>query len=135
LIELKAPGWLRILEIIGGIVAILAAILVFIYPGLTVRTLILILGVAMLVVGVVALGVGVFGRHMPSPLRGFSAGAGILVAILSLVPLLEPQLVESFLIIVLAIALLLAGVAGVTIAGFSHHPPIWIRGVGGLWDS
>lgn len=105
--------------------------LVIIYPGLTVRTLILILGIAMLVVGVVALGVGVFGRHMPLPLRGFSAGAGVVVAILSLVPLIQPQLVESFLIIMLSIALLLAGVVGVTIAGFSRHPPIWIRGVGG----
>lgn len=131
MIELKAPSWLRILEILGGVVAIFAAILVYSYPGLTVKTLIFIFGIAMLVVGLVALGVGVFGRHMLSPLRGFSAGAGIVVAVLSLVPLLEPQLVESFLIILLAVALLLAGVAGVTMAGFVRHAPILVRGVGG----
>jgi uncharacterized membrane protein HdeD (DUF308 family) len=131
LIELKAPGWLRILEILGGVVAIFAATLVYAYPGLTVETLIFIFGIAMLVVGLVALGVGVFGRHLLSPLRGFSAGAGIVVAVLSLVPLLEPQLIGSLLIVVLAVALLLAGVAGVTMAGFARQPPVWVRGVGG----
>lgn len=122
---------MRVLEIIGGLVAIFAAVLVYAYPGLTVKTLIFIFGIAMLVVGLVAQGVGVFGRHMLPTLRAFSAGAGTVVAVLSLVPLLESQLVESLLIIILAIALLLAGVAGVTMAGFAHHAALWVRGVGG----
>ncbi len=61
-VVVEIPGWMRTLAIIVGIVSIVAAIIVLIYPAIAIATLIALLAVGLLLMGIERLAIGISGR-------------------------------------------------------------------------
>lgn len=66
---MQLTGWMRTLIIIVGIVSIIAAIIVLIYPGIAVRTITIALAIGLLVIGMDRLASGVSGIRYRSVAR------------------------------------------------------------------
>ncbi|MCX9011581.1 MAG: DUF308 domain-containing protein [Candidatus Methanoperedens sp.] len=58
----QMPGWMRALAIIVGIISIIAAIIVLLYPAIAVATLITLLAIGLLLIGIERLAIGISGR-------------------------------------------------------------------------
>ena len=108
--ETKSPGWMRIVQIGLGIIALILSIYVLAFPAATFVALVWILGIVLLVVGIERVISGIF-EHHPGRSRWASVGLGILVIILAIIVMAFPASVGVFLIILLAIALLFDGIA------------------------
>ena len=58
--ESKSPGWLRAVEVGLGVLAIILSALVFVHPGITIASIIYILGIILIVVGIEKIISGIF---------------------------------------------------------------------------
>ena len=58
----RVPGWMRALSAIVGIISIIAAILVLVYPAIAVATLVMLLAIGLLLIGIERLVIGISGR-------------------------------------------------------------------------
>lgn len=63
----ELPGWMRALAIIVGIISIVAAIIILIYPAIAVATLITLLAIGLLLMGIERLAIGISGRAYRRP--------------------------------------------------------------------
>ena len=63
---IQLRGWVRWTEIISGIIAIIAAIVVFASPTMDVRTIAVTLGIGVLLIGIDRLITGLSGRPLRS---------------------------------------------------------------------
>lgn len=108
--ETKSPGWVRAAQIGLGIIAVIISIYILAYPLLTFVTLVLLLGVVLFVVGIERI---IQGIAAPGKSRWGTIGLGILVLIISIIVMAFPSAVGVFLIILLAIGLLIDGIARV----------------------
>ena len=117
--ETKSPGWMRVVQIGLGIIALILSIYVLAFPAATFVALVWILGIVLLVVGIERVISGIF-EHHPGRSRWSSIGLGILVIILAIIVMAFPASVGVFLVILLAIALLFDGIARL-IHGFSDR--------------
>ncbi len=59
--EVKAPNWLRALDIGFGLIAIIASILVLMYSELAILTLVFVLAIAFLFSGIARIASGITG--------------------------------------------------------------------------
>ncbi len=59
----SSPGWKRGVLVGLGVLAIILSILVFIHPGMTVVTIVYIMGIALIIVGIEKIISGIFVRH------------------------------------------------------------------------
>ncbi|HZD35462.1 MAG TPA: DUF308 domain-containing protein, partial [Nitrososphaeraceae archaeon] len=101
---LKAPGWSRAAQVGLGAVAITLSILILIFPGIAIVSIVLIIGVLLLIVGIESVIIGLFVKRWMA-----SIGLGILVIILALIVLAFPVGTTVFLILLMGIALLIDG--------------------------
>ncbi len=108
--ERVSPMWVRILEIILGLIAIVLGAYVLIYPGIAVETLIIILAIALIVIAIRDF-VTVFSRGIPGWQR-------VLSLILALIALGIAAYVLAFpiggaltLAFLLGLALIFAGIS------------------------
>jgi uncharacterized membrane protein HdeD (DUF308 family) len=108
--EPKSPGWMRAAQIGLGIIAVIISIAVLVSPALSVVLLVRIVAIILLIVGIEKVLSGIF---IPSKSRWGTIGLGIIVIILSIIVLSFPVGTTAFLIILLAIALLIDGIARV----------------------
>lgn len=127
--EIKAPGWLRAIDIVFGVIAILLSVVVLLYSELAILTLILILSITLLVIGIARLLVGIFAKYLSDGLRAINVGAGILALVLAIVAIIYPQLTTQVLIYLLSFALLIHGIVRVVIGGFAKVLPNWLQGL------
>jgi uncharacterized membrane protein HdeD (DUF308 family) len=116
--ETKSPGWMRAVQIGLGIIALVLSAYVLAYPAMTFVTIVYVLGIVLLIVGIERVISGIFDRS-PGKSRWGSVGLGILVIIIALIVMAYPAGTGVFLLILLAIALFLDGIARV-IHGFGH---------------
>ena len=58
--ESKSPGWGRAVEVGLGVLAIILSGLVFVHPGITIASIIYILGIILIVVGIEKIISGIF---------------------------------------------------------------------------
>src|SRR5918994_5976635 len=108
--ETRSPGWLRAAQIGLGVIALILSIYILAFPVLTFVTIVLILGVVLFVVGIERILQGIVA---PGKSRWGTIGLGILVLIISIIVMALPGVVGVFLIILLAIGILLDGIARV----------------------
>lgn len=127
--EKKAPGWLRALDVVFGLIAIILSTVVLVYPQLAILTLIFVLSLSLLVVGIARVLIGVFAKYLSDALRALNLGAGILALVLAIVAILYPGFATQMLIYLLSFALMLNGIARVVIGGFAKVFPSWLRGL------
>jgi uncharacterized membrane protein HdeD (DUF308 family) len=108
--ETKSPGWVRAAQIGLGVIALVLSVYILAYPVLTFVTIVLLLGIVLFVVGIERI---IQGIVAPGKSRWGTIGLGILVLIISIIVMAFPGAFGVFLIILLAIGLLIDGIARV----------------------
>src|SRR5579864_3128064 len=111
----KMPSWVRVAEIVLGLVSLVAGIWVIIYPGLAVLSLILLLSVGLIFLGWRDVLLGAMGRFLPGWLRAVNIALGILAFILSVIVIAEPGFAVLTLVLLLYVALFVRGVSGIAL--------------------
>ena len=127
--EIKAPSWLRALDIIFGLISVILAIAILVYQELAILTMILALSIALLIVGIARVFGGIFAKYLSDGLRAINVGTGILALVLAIVAILYTDLATQVLIYLLSFALLINGIARLVIGGFGKIFPSWLRGL------
>lgn len=127
--EIRAPGWLRALDIVFGLIAIILSVVVLVYQDLAILTMIFVLSIVLLVVGIARIFGGIFAKYLSDGMRAVNVGIGILALVLGAIALLYTDLATQVLIYILSFALLLNGIARLVIGGFARLLPSWLRGL------
>ncbi len=128
-VEVRSPGWLRFVEILSGLGMVFLAIVVLSDPNLVVLTFVYLIAFGLLLWAIATIAVGVFGRLFSPALRGLSVGSGLIALVVAVVVLSIPDLVIDVLLILLALVLLIVGVAEIMIGALATHRPMLLRGV------
>jgi len=126
---MEAPGWLRALDIVFGLIAVILSIVVLVYQELAILTLIFVLSIALLIIGIARVFGGIFAKYLSDGLRAVHVGTGILALVIAIVALLYTELATQMLIYLLSFALLIHGIARIVIGGFAKVFPSWLRGL------
>ncbi len=125
---LKQPGWLRGLEIVTGLLVMVFGVLVFIFPGWGVGTLVLLLSIGLFFVGIRSISLLGYGS-LPNSLRILSAISGIISLILAALVALFPGYGELTLLILVSFGLMVYGFGRIFIAYMFETTVAWIRGM------
>ena len=125
--ETRSPGWMRGVQIGLGVIAIILSILVLVHPGITVVSIIIIIGIILLVVGIFEIITGIFGLGANRSRWG-SVGLGALALIIAGITLTFPVHTTVFVLILLAVALLFIGIARIIRGVGDKQSRGWARG-------
>jgi uncharacterized membrane protein HdeD (DUF308 family) len=112
----KQKAWLRILEIILGIIILILAGYVLAYPGIAILSLIFVLGVGLFIIGITRI-VGAFASGISGGMRVLSLIIGILAIILAIYVVAYPGVGAATLVIFLGFGLLLSGMEALATGG------------------
>jgi Short repeat of unknown function (DUF308) len=132
LIEKKSPGWLRVLEILAGVLVIVVAFFVLADSTFALTVLAYTLGIGLFILGLSRIFASVYGRYFAPWFREVNAGGGIIALVLGTVVIIDPLLAIRFLALLVSFGLLVVGVVEIVAAGFAKHPPVWVRGLIGI---
>ena len=119
----KASAWSRAAQIGLGAIAIILSILILVFPGTAIVSIILIIGVLLLIVGIESVISGLFVKRWMA-----STGLGIIVIILALVVIAFPVGTTLFLIVLMGIALLIDGISRLVHGFGDKESRGWSRG-------
>ena len=125
-VEVRASSIWRVLEIIGGLIVIAAAIIALADPQFVVNAFIIVIAAGLVIGGLFRIGVGAFASVLPSTLRALNTGGGIIAFVLGVAALLDLGATLSILVATIALGLLLAGAFEIGF-GMARHPPMWLR--------
>jgi uncharacterized membrane protein HdeD (DUF308 family) len=78
--ESKSPGWKRTVEVGLGVLAIILSGLVFVHPGMTIVSILYIVGIILIVVGIEKIVSGIF---VANKSRWGAVGLGVLAVVLT----------------------------------------------------
>jgi uncharacterized membrane protein HdeD (DUF308 family) len=120
-----SPGWKRGVLIGLGVLAIILSILVFIHPGMTVTTIVYLAGIILIIVGIEKIISGIF---VANKSRWGTVGLGVLALIFGSIAIGYPVSTGVFVIIMLGIGLLFAGISHVVNGLGNKESPGWARG-------
>jgi uncharacterized membrane protein HdeD (DUF308 family) len=120
-----SPGWKRGVLIGLGVLAIILSILVFIDPGKTVTTIVYLAGIILIIVGIEKIISGIFVANRS---RWGTVGLGVLALIFGSIAVGYPVSTGVFVIIMLGIGLLFAGISHVVNGLGNKESPGWARG-------
>jgi uncharacterized membrane protein HdeD (DUF308 family) len=109
---LKRHWWV---PVIRGIVAIVFGIIAFVYPGLTIATLVLFFGAWVLIDGIFRI-VGAIGHRASDPDWGWQLVIGMLGIVVGLLTFHAPQITALALVIYIAAWALMIGASEIAIA-------------------
>lgn len=124
---LKQPGWLRALEILTGILTIVFGVVVLVYPGWAIETLILMLSIGLFFAGIRAIAlVGV--SSLSVGLRALSVMTGLICLISSAVVVLSPGYGVATLLTFVSFGLMVYGFGRIFLGSALKGAPGWIRG-------
>jgi len=132
LIEKRSPGWLRILEILAGVLVLAVAFFVLADSSFALTMLAYTLGIGLFILGLSRVFASAYGRYFAPWFREINAGGGIIALVLGTIVIIDPQLAIGFLTVLVAFALLVLGIVEIVAAGFAKHPPVWVRGLIGV---
>jgi uncharacterized membrane protein HdeD (DUF308 family) len=125
---LKQPSWLRSLEIVTGLLAIVFGVLVLVYPGWGVGALIILLSIGLIFAGVSSVSLAGYSL-LPNGIRAMGVISGILCLILALLVIIFPGFGVSTLIIIVSFGLLIYGVSRIYLSSTLKGTEGWIRGM------
>lgn len=124
---LKQPGWLRALEIVTGLSAIILGILVLIYPGWGVAALVFWLSVGLLFLGLRSIGLVGYGG-LSNGIKALSVIAGILSLILAVLVIVFPGYGVATLLWFVSFGLMVYGFGRMFLAYILKAAAGWMRG-------
>jgi len=120
-----SPGWKRGVLIGLGVLAIILSILVFIHPGMNVSAIVYLAGIILIIVGIEKIISGIF---VANKSRWGTVGLGVLALIFGSIAVGYPVSTGVFVIIMLGIGLLFAGISHVVNGLGNKESPGWARG-------
>lgn len=126
--ERIVPGWMRALEVLTGVGAIILGIAVLAYQTVAILTLLLLLSWALLLFGVRQIAMGVAARWRPGGLRALSVVAGVLLLVLAFLVIAFPGLGFATLVVLLYVGLVIFGVAEISVGAGARFMRGWMRG-------
>jgi uncharacterized membrane protein HdeD (DUF308 family) len=120
----RTPGWSRAAQIGLGTIAIILSILILVFPGTAIVSIVVIIGILLFIVGIESVISGLFikSRWMAS------VGLGIIVIILALIVIAFPVGTTVFLIILMGVALLIDGISRLVHGFGDKESRGWSRG-------
>jgi uncharacterized membrane protein HdeD (DUF308 family) len=127
LADQKIPTWLRVTNIVLGVITIVIAILAFAFPGLAISTLVLLISLGLFLLGSARILRAVFREGLTRFLRFLNGVIGIIVLVLSAAVLILQTLVMLFLIWILSAAFLILGLGRIIVAITDKELPSWVR--------
>lgn len=125
--EAKIPAWLRIANMLFGIITIIVAMLVIALPGLTITILVILIAVGLILLGLARFLRGLFEEGLSSFLRFLNVIAGLLILVLALATVFLQALVVLLLIWILAAAILILGLVRLLVGIMDKELPTWLR--------
>jgi len=125
---LKQPGWLRALEIVTGLLAMVFGVLVLVYPDWGIETLILLLSIGLFFAGIRSIALIGY-SSLSMGLRALSAILGIMSLILAALVALFPGYGELSLLMLVSFGLIAYGFGRIFIASTLKKTAGWIRGM------
>jgi uncharacterized membrane protein HdeD (DUF308 family) len=125
---LKKPGWLRAFEVVTGLLSLVLGILVLVFPGWGVSTLVVLLSLGLISAGVRSISLVGY-SDLSGSLRAVSVIAGIISLIVALLVLIFPGYGVLTLIFFVSSGLLLYGVGRVFLAYKLPGTVGWLRGM------
>lgn len=125
--EEKAPNWLRALNIITGLVAIILGIVVLLIPSVAVETLVFLLYIALMVVGFGRILIGALADFLSRGLRVVSVIAGLIAVVAAILALVYPNFGVAFLVSLFGATLLIVGLGRVIIGVMAKILANWVR--------
>ena len=120
-----SPSWERGALIGLGALAIVLSILVFIHPGMTVVLIVYLAGIVLIIVGIEKIISGIF---VANKSRCGTVGLGVLALIFGSIAVGYPLHTAVFVMIMLGIGLLFAGISHVVNGLGNKESPGWARG-------
>ena len=124
---LKQPGWLRGLEIITGLLAIVLGVVVLVFPGWGVSTLVFLLSIGLFFAGIRSISLVGF-SSLPTGMRVLSAVAGLISLILAVLVAIFPGYGDLTLLIIVSYGLIVYGFSRIFLAYTLKMTVGWIRG-------
>ena len=121
----NSPGWKRGALIGLGVLAIVLSILVLVHPGMTVVSIVYLAGIVLIIVGIERIISGIF---VANKSRWGTVGLGVLALIFGSIAVGYPVHTAVFVIIILGIGLLFAGISHVVNGIGNKESPGWARG-------
>src|SRR5271157_675506 len=125
---LEQPGWLRGLEIVTGLLAMVFGVLVFIFPGWGVGTLVVLLSIGLIFVGIRSISLLGY-SSLPNSLRILSAISGVISLIFAALVALFPGYGELTLLMLVSFGLIVYGFGRIFLASTFKTTVAWIRGM------
>src|SRR5215472_327083 len=121
----NSSGWKRAALIGLGVLAIVLSILVLIHPGMTVVSIVYLAGIVLIILGIEKIIGGIFVKNKS---RWGTVGLGVLALIFGSIAVGYPVHAAVFVIIMLGIGLLFAGISHVVNGLGNKESPGWTRG-------
>ncbi|HET7149092.1 MAG TPA: DUF308 domain-containing protein [Candidatus Nitrosopolaris sp.] len=118
---------MRAVQIGLGVIAIILSILVIVHPGITLFSIIYILGITLVVLGIFEIITGIFGLGANKSRWG-TVGLGVLSLIFGSIAVGYPVHTAVFVVILLAIALLFIGISRIIRGVVDKQSRGWARG-------
>ncbi|MGB9169247.1 MAG: DUF308 domain-containing protein [Nitrososphaeraceae archaeon] len=117
---------MRVLEIVFGVLSIIAAGIVLVFPNIGILTVVLILSIGLLLIGIERVIMGIFSPLIEN-IKKVNIGLGILAIVLSIVSLAFPILAIEIVILIISFALMFIGIT--RILHVIKQPPgqKWLR--------
>ena len=117
---------MRIIQIIFGIISILAAGIVLAFPNIGILTVVFILSIALLLLGIERLVIGIF-SPLVKKIKQVNIGLGILAIIFSIIALAFPIFAIEILILIISFALMFIGITRILHAIKQSSMQKWLR--------
>ena len=117
--EKAHPIWLRILEIIAGIIVLLLAVYLIFNPNVAISLLRIILGIALVILGLALLVRGATSKMLATGGKVVSIILGIIVLALGVTAIFDTGFGSALLVTVFAIGLLLNAIGRISYAGYA----------------
>ncbi|HUU74602.1 MAG TPA: DUF308 domain-containing protein [Methanoregulaceae archaeon] len=113
----KSPGWLRALEVIAGIILILIAFYVWVYPGIATLTYVYIFGIALIIIGFARFIAGFVAKNLTTGIRILMIIVGILAVAIGFYAIAYPLVGAITMVYFFAFAMLFLGFDRLALAG------------------
>ncbi len=124
----KSPGWLRVLEIVAGIILVCTALYVWLYPAVAIEVYVLLFAIALLILGCMRIISGIAAQNLATALRVLFIIVGILLVVIGGYALAYPFIGALTLVYFFAFALLFTGFDRIALSGTEKctEPRTWL---------
>jgi len=121
--EIKNPLWIRVSDVILGILAVSVSVFVLVYPVFSLDVFVLLIAIGLLVLGVARILRGIFSRVLSRFKRAISVVFGLLILVAASIVLLNPTFTTLLSFWILTAALIAQGFLRIFFGIFSRTYP------------